>query len=739
MQAALFTVRAAGGQRLFGAGFANESQRKEKGLKPLFRLIAVAALAVLSLGTLSATANHEDPAVEHDFADPAFEARWERLDRPVQEFGVDRTFWWGPGPYTDGMMEQYAESPGGERLVQYFDKSRMEIIDPSGDPSELWYVTNGLLVVEMITGNMQVGHNEFIQREPANVPVAGDPDNQFGPTYATLAQRLDDAPLGEGELVTGRIERDGTVTEEPELAEYGIGFGTYVPETNHTVAAPFWEIMTTTGTIYAGGELTNGAIFQNPFYAVGFPITEAYWSTATVAGVDQDVLLQCFERRCLTYTPGNELGWQVEAGNVGQHYYRWRYGDGGEPGPGPEPEPGTAQIYLVAIGDNGENGQLIGCQDSLIPVEVEIEATDDPATRVERALNALFGVGENQDDLYNALYQSTLTVDSVTVEGDEVTVALSGDVLVGGTCDEPRVIEQIRATVLDAAGVGMATITVNGTPLDDIFGPGDDVSTADIYFVAIGDEGQNGIPIGVGDSLIPVPMEVEPATDPATMIQRALGLLLDYDSDTITDDEGRELFNALHNSDLQIVSVDVTDGLATVHLSGEIVVGGIGDEPRVIEQIRHTILGIEGIELANVFVDGVYLPGYFGEWDLTGGVLATFDVQGELFQLWTTNPDTIADILALEAGESEATIPNGPIHREPGEALHNYPWSWHLDPQQTEMAETAMEVCDGTPSQVENNLDEFVDNIGQYCPWNAELIHVEDLRPADGGEDGEMK
>jgi hypothetical protein len=40
------------------------------------------------------------------------------------------------------------------------------------------------------------------------------------------------------------------------------------------------------------------------------------------------VLLQCFERRCLTYTPDNPEGWKVEAGNVGQHYYQWRYGSG---------------------------------------------------------------------------------------------------------------------------------------------------------------------------------------------------------------------------------------------------------------------------------------------------------------------------------------------------------------------------------------------------------------------------
>ena len=45
-----------------------------------------------------------------------------------------------------------------------------------------------------------------------------------------------------------------------------------------------------------------------------------------VGGVERDVLLQCFERRCLTYTPSNPDGWKVEMGNVGRHYYAWRYG-----------------------------------------------------------------------------------------------------------------------------------------------------------------------------------------------------------------------------------------------------------------------------------------------------------------------------------------------------------------------------------------------------------------------------
>lgn len=58
-----------------------------------------------------------------------------------------------------------------------------------------------------------------------------------------------------------------------------------------------------------------------------------------VAGQWTDVLAQCFERRCLTYTPGNQPGWQVEAGNIGQHYYMWRYGESPQEPVTPSPPP----------------------------------------------------------------------------------------------------------------------------------------------------------------------------------------------------------------------------------------------------------------------------------------------------------------------------------------------------------------------------------------------------------------
>ena len=44
------------------------------------------------------------------------------------------------------------------------------------------------------------------------------------------------------------------------------------------------------------------------------------------------------------------------------------------------------------------------------------------------------------------------------------------------------------------------------------------------------------------------------------------------------------------------------------------------------------------------------------------------------------------------------------------------------------MAEVAVEVCDATPSYVEANQDYFVDVVGSYCPWSAQLVGLVDYR-----------
>lgn len=106
---------------------------------------------------------------------------------------------------------------------------------------------------------------------------------------------------------------------------------------------------------------------------------------------------------------------------------------------------------------------------------------------------------------------------------------------------------------------------------------------------------------------------------------------------------------------------------------------------------------------------------------LRGGVLATFEVSAERFEVWVTNPTTMSELYGLKRGTSTATIPNGRILLGAGRASHNAPYGWHLDPEDISMADMTVEVCDARPSYVQENIWEFVGNVGRYCPWDAKL------------------
>jgi hypothetical protein len=58
---------------------------------------------------------------------------------------------------------------------------------------------------------------------------------------------------------------------------------------------------------------------------LGYPITEAYWTGMRVGGRDYPVLIQAYQRRVLTYAPDFPAAWRIQQGNVGQHYFEWRY------------------------------------------------------------------------------------------------------------------------------------------------------------------------------------------------------------------------------------------------------------------------------------------------------------------------------------------------------------------------------------------------------------------------------
>jgi glucose/arabinose dehydrogenase len=246
------------------------------------------------------------------FASDRFQAQWQQGEAILPNF-------WGPlATAKDGQLEPYAEgtaqaicAPGSGagcgqiimphmRLVQYFDKARMEQTTPASS------VTNGLLTVELLSGRVQIGDTQFEQRQPARVPVAGDPDNVF-PTYADLQSvtakvAQDNAPVtlllrasgGPGQYAAGASDPQAAVSD-------------YDTVTGHRVAKAFADFRAKAGVP-----------------AVGLAVTEPFWAEVKVAGMPRTVMVQGFERRVLTYTPTNPDPFKVEFGNIGQQYYTWR-------------------------------------------------------------------------------------------------------------------------------------------------------------------------------------------------------------------------------------------------------------------------------------------------------------------------------------------------------------------------------------------------------------------------------
>jgi hypothetical protein len=302
------------------------------------------------------------PSAQAAMPDPAFGQVWSRTDQPVGEGWVARSWIWGPHDFYS-TYEPYAQGSGGQHLVCYFDKSRMEVNNPTGDRTSPWFVTNGLLVVEMISGKIQIGDAQFMQARPASVLVAGDAGSANAPTYAALGDVTSlngdhRQPDRTGQQVLESLNRAGAVGGLPATAGYA-RYAYYDATLGHNIPDVFWTFMQQDGTVYENGRYVQGRLFDWLF-AMGHPITEPYWITIRVQGQDRVVLMQAFQRRILTYSPGNPAGWQVEMGNVGRAYYDWRYSAAPVPPPAPTatPVPVLPAAITLAPSSGEPNAQI---------------------------------------------------------------------------------------------------------------------------------------------------------------------------------------------------------------------------------------------------------------------------------------------------------------------------------------------------------------------------------------------
>lgn len=288
-------------------------------LLPVLSLVLVLVLTCFNPWPVQAETTGPAPA------ENLFKATWSEADGPIVAGEANRSWLWGPGPFTS-QTEEYREAPDGHRAVMYFDKGRMELTHP-----DTGTVTLGLLVYELISGQLQLGDNTYSPARggPANTNVVGDPGNWL--TYARLqpyaSLNLDNRAADRtGQTVDEQLtEKDGLQPATGRAGQQVIAY--YDTVLGHNIPKIFWNFINQPGLVYDpafGGYLGGQPVSW--LNDVGYPLTEPYWVNQKVAGTDKDVLVQAFQRRVLTFTPDNPPAYQVEMGNVGRHYAFWRYG-----------------------------------------------------------------------------------------------------------------------------------------------------------------------------------------------------------------------------------------------------------------------------------------------------------------------------------------------------------------------------------------------------------------------------
>lgn len=154
---------------------------------------------------------------------------------------------------------------------------------------------------------------------PSYQQVAGDlsfQTNQLAPRYGDFTGLLGAVESRLGQRVATTLSRTQpydplTPGQDNNLATAPATLAVYDPVTGHNVPQVFRDFMQRQPV--------------EALFAFGRPITEPVWMRTEIGGRAQWVMVQLFERRVLTYTPRNAPDWQVEMGNVGQHYFQWRY------------------------------------------------------------------------------------------------------------------------------------------------------------------------------------------------------------------------------------------------------------------------------------------------------------------------------------------------------------------------------------------------------------------------------
>lgn len=123
-------------------------------------------------------------------------------------------------------------------------------------------------------------------------------------------------------------------------------------------------------------------------------------------------------------------------------------------------------VYMIDLNNMRQSVDVVGCGDGIVQASTNNLKTGDVAADIKTALGYLFSITDREygkGGMYNALYQSRLTVDSISVDrtSGAATVKISGIKVTSEDCDAARLVAQIERTVSQFSDVKSAQVYVN--------------------------------------------------------------------------------------------------------------------------------------------------------------------------------------------------------------------------------------------------------------------------------------
>ena len=130
------------------------------------------------------------------------------------------------------------------------------------------------------------------------------------------------------------------------------------------------------------------------------------------------------------------------------------------------PSDKNMQIFVVAL-DGSEliktvDGEMIGCDDKLL--RVDLGKSVSPRVSLEK----LFDYQSDEKGIYNAFANGgPIIIDSFDIVDGKAIVYLSANGLGGGTCDAPRIMQQLEKTLLQFDNINSTEIYFNNELIGD--------------------------------------------------------------------------------------------------------------------------------------------------------------------------------------------------------------------------------------------------------------------------------